>query len=40
MTDILNLFFEDPSNTQPYSYYAGKNMGDFLIRFFYRDMAP
>ena len=36
-TDVLDLIFYDPSNTQPYWYYVSFRLGDFFIRFIYRD---
>ena len=38
-TDILDLFFYDPENTNPYWYYVGFRLGDFSIRFIYRDSS-
>lgn len=36
-TDILDLIFYDPTNEAPYWYYVAYRIGDFCIRFIYRD---
>lgn len=36
-TDVLDLIFIDPSNTEPFWYYVSYRIGDFLIRFIYKD---
>ena len=36
-TDILDLVFYDPTNTDPYWYYVAYRVGDFFIRFLYYD---
>ena len=36
-TDILDLIFIDPSNTEPFWYYVFYRVGDFMIRFIYKD---
>ena len=36
-TDILDLVFYDPTNTESYWYYVAFRVGDILIRFIYRD---
>ena len=36
-TDILDLIFIDPTNTDPFWYYVFARVGDFMIRFIYRD---
>ena len=39
-TDVLDLIFIDPSNTDPFWYYVSFRVGDFFIRFVYRDTTP
>ena len=36
-TDVLDLLYYDPYNTDPYWYYVFFRVGDFFIRFIYRD---
>lgn len=36
-TDILNLIYYDELSDDPYWYYLAFNMGDFLVRFIYRE---
>ena len=36
-TDVLDLIFYDPTNTDPYWFYVSFRLGDFFIRFIYRD---
>ncbi len=36
-TDILNIISYNTANTNPFWYYLSFNMGDFLVRFIYRD---
>ena len=36
-TDVLDLIFIDPANTEPFWYYVAYRAGDFVIRFFYKD---
>lgn len=38
ITDILNLVFYDTTITQPFWYYVSYQLGDFAIRFIYRDI--
>ena len=38
-TDILDLIFIDPSNLEPFWYYVFFRVGDFLIRFIYKDTS-
>lgn len=38
-TDVLDLVFYDPDNTDPYWYYVAYRVGDFIIRFFYYDTS-
>ena len=36
-TDVLDLIFIDPANTDPFWYYVFYRVGDFMIRFIYKD---
>ena len=36
-TDILDLIFIDPENKEPFWYYVFYRVGDFMIRFMYKD---
>ena len=36
-TDILDLIFLDPDNKDPFWYYVFYRVGDFMIRFIYKD---
>jgi len=36
-TDILDLIFIDQTNTMPFWYYVFFRVGDFIIRFIYRE---
>ncbi len=36
-TAILDLIFIDPESKDPFWYYVAYRIGDFLIRFLYRD---
>lgn len=36
-TDILDLIFIDPANQEPFWYYVFFRVGDFMIRFIYKD---
>jgi hypothetical protein len=36
-TAILDLIFIDPDSKDPFWYYVAYRIGDFLIRFLYRD---
>ncbi len=36
-TDIMDIIFIDPSNKDPFWYYVSFKLGDFLIRFVFRD---
>jgi hypothetical protein len=36
-TDILDLIFVDPTNTDPFWYYVFFRVGDFFIRFIFRE---
>jgi len=36
-TDVLDLIFIDPENTEPFWYYVFYRVGDFMIRFIYKD---
>lgn len=36
-TDILDMFWYDTRNTDPYWYYIFYRVGDFAIRVFYRE---
>jgi hypothetical protein len=36
-TDVLDIAWYDQRNTDPYWYYFSYRLGDFLIRFIYRD---
>lgn len=38
-TDVLDLIFIDPSNEEPFWYYVFYRVGDFLIRFIYKDTS-
>jgi hypothetical protein len=38
-TDVLDLIFIDPSNVEPFWYYVSYRVGDFLIRFIYKDTS-
>jgi hypothetical protein len=38
-TDVLDLIFIDPSNTEPFWYYVFYRVGDFMIRFIYKDTS-
>ena len=37
ITDVVNLIFFDPSDTDPLWYTVFFKIGDFMIRFIYRD---
>ncbi len=36
-TDVLDLIFIDPDNKEPFWYYVAYRVGDFMIRFLYKD---
>ena len=36
-TDVLDLIFIDPENEDPFWYYVFYRVGDFMIRFVYRE---
>jgi hypothetical protein len=38
-TDVLDLIFIDPANTEPFWYYVAFRVGDFFIRFLYKDTS-
>jgi len=38
-TDILDLIFVDPTSPDPFWYYVFFRIGDFIIRFIYRDTS-
>jgi hypothetical protein len=37
ITAVLDLIFIDPDNKEPFWYYVAYRIGDFVIRFFYKD---
>lgn len=38
-TDVLDLIFIDPDNKEPFWYYVAFRVGDFFIRFLYKDTS-
>ena len=40
ITDILDLIFYDTNDKNPFWYYVFYRVGDFIVRFIYRDESP
>jgi hypothetical protein len=38
-TDILDMVYYDTTNSDPYWYYIFFRVGDFMVRFVYRDTS-